>query len=70
MNPLAGSFVSGASPMPEIVADRVRAPVVACFSIPESRNLDGLILIRFCLARDARTREPPHAEASEPVRQN
>jgi hypothetical protein len=42
--------------MPEIVADRVRAPVVACFSIPESQNLNGLILIRFCLAR---TREPP-----------
>jgi hypothetical protein len=32
----------------------IAAPVIACFSIPESRNLKGLILIRFCLARDAR----------------
>jgi len=35
---------------------RLHCPVITCFPDPESRNLNNLILIDFCLARDARGR--------------
>jgi hypothetical protein len=42
--------------MLKILANRFGGPVIACFLIPESRNFNGLVLIRFCLARATRAR--------------
>ena len=41
--------------MPEILPNRLRRPAIDCFPIPESQIFNGLVLIRFCLARDTRT---------------
>jgi hypothetical protein len=43
-------FRPGASPMPEILPIRSRRPVITCFSDPESRNLNYLVMIPFFAA--------------------
>ena len=42
-------------------------PVITCFLYPESRNLNGLVLILFCLAR-ARARALRQQELRQPAR--
>ena len=55
--------------MPEILPNRFRRPATAGFLIPESRNFNGLILIRFCpRARHAHARPASFGARSARVR--
>lgn len=51
---MPASFAAEHLPVPEIVADRLRPPVIACFPDLELSNFNNLVLISFCLARGAR----------------
>jgi hypothetical protein len=52
MNPDVVFFLTGAALMPEVFADPSLASCYTCFRDPESKNLNGFLLISF--ARDAR----------------
>lgn len=50
--------------MQEIVAVRLRPPVLICFHDPESRNLNNLVLIPYCLTREVRRRIAKRSSAT------